>query len=368
MYPLAAEHVVVYRDSATFCAWPFTGGLWQFADGELCAGFIRAPCDYANPETLGHHRIECLAGELVLMRSRDGGLTWPRESLTSVFSRPAFDAVTDASDVANTSPHRYDPRADGYLLISGYGAPTAKRPQGVYVIVSTDRGQSWTAPVRVPSWLRGARFTFAESRPSYVVRPDGMLLLCGSASREEQKDGYGPGTAPVIWGSWNGGASWGLLSEVPVSPAGPIAIMPYPLFLDNGELALAVRRQYDTYNAYTQLYVSADGGRTWALRSRVNDWGAPANLVQLGDGRLVCVYGYRQEQPGIRARVSADRGRTWGEELIVRPGGGSWDLGYPRTLLRPDGALLTVYYFNEASDPVQQDGGVRHIAATIWRV
>jgi hypothetical protein len=35
-------------------------------------------------------------------------------------------------------------------------------------------------------------------------------------------------------------------------------------------------------------------------------------------------------------------------------------------LLRPDGRLVTVYYINSKTDPVQQDGGVRHIAATIW--
>jgi hypothetical protein len=79
------------------------------------------------------------------------------------------------------------------------------------------------------------------------------------------------------------------------------------------------------------------------------------------------VYGYRRPPFGIRARVSADRGATWGEEIVLRDDGGSGDLGYPRTHLRDDGALVTAYYFNLAGDPIQQNGGVRHIAATIWR-
>jgi len=40
--------------------------------------------------------------------------------------------------------------------------------------------------------------------------------------------------------------------------------------------------------------------------------------------------------------------------------GGCWDLGYPRTVQRPDGKLVTMYYFND--DPQRE----RYIAATIW--
>ena len=40
--------------------------------------------------------------------------------------------------------------------------------------------------------------------------------------------------------------------------------------------------------------------------------------------------------------------------------GGCWDLGYPRTVQRPDGKLATLYYFND--DPQHE----RYIAATIW--
>ena len=82
----------------------------------------------------------------------------------------------------------------------------------------------------------------------------------------------------------------------------------------------------------------------------------------------MCVYGYRRPPYGLRARISPDRCVTWGEEIVLRDDGGSWDLGYPRTHLRADGSLVTVYYFNLKADPIQREGGVRHIAATLWRV
>jgi len=40
-------------------------------------------------------------------------------------------------------------------------------------------------------------------------------------------------------------------------------------------------------------------------------------------------------------------GRPWGSDVVLRRDGGNWDLGYPRTVQRPDGKLVTVYYFNE---------------------
>jgi hypothetical protein len=58
--------------------------------------------------------------------------------------------------------------------------------------------------------------------------------------------------------------------------------------------------------------------------------------------------------------LSKDGGRTWGREIILRDDGGGRDLGYPRTIQRLDGKLVTVYYFHD------QPRGNRYIAATIW--
>jgi hypothetical protein len=83
-------------------------------------------------------------------------------------------------------------------------------------------------------------------------------------------------------------------------------------------------------------------------------------MLKLKGGRLAMAYGYRLEPYGIHARFSADNGKTWGEEFTLRSDGGSWDLGYPRMVQRPDGKLVTVYYYN--SDAKSE----RFIGATIW--
>jgi len=361
----------VFRDNEYFAAWPFTGGLWQFADGEIVAGFTRAPADYNDPETLSHGRVEHDYGEHILVRSTDAGRTWPGSTLTTLYHRSDMDTKVAAASVGTTADRGHDPSADGYMLVAGHGNPSPENPGHAFAIVSSDRGRTWTDPVRLPTWLPGSdRYTwsFATGRPSYVVRADGMLLLFACASRTVQDKSWGIDAVPVVYASWNGGASWGFLAEIELTPMRPMGVTPYPVLLDNGEILVAVRRQYNGYNAFTQVYRSVDGGGTWTFLSRASDWGAPANLVQLPDTRLVCVYGYRQHPWGIRARVSEDRGATWGRELVLRDDGGSWDLGYPRTLVLPTGTLLTVYYFNCKNDSVQQDGGVRHIAATRWRI
>ena len=140
---------------------------------------------------------------------------------------------------------------------------------------------------------------------------------------------------------------------------------PRPLPLKDGRILASLRSQRDpTCILWTEVHASDDGGRTWRFLSRVNDWGAPGDLVQMADGRIVCVYGYRLAPFGIRYRVSGDGGRTWGSEIILREDGGSWDLGYPRIIEVTPGRLLTVYYINLKDDPVQLNGGVRHIACS----
>jgi hypothetical protein len=62
----------------------------------------------------------------------------------------------------------------------------------------------------------------------------------------------------------------------------------------------------------------------------------------------------------MRAKLSSDNGATWGPEITLRDDAANWDFGYPRSVLRPDGKVVTVYYFTTRQRPEQ------HIAATIW--
>jgi hypothetical protein len=115
---------------------------------------------------------------------------------------------------------------------------------------------------------------------------------------------------------------------------------------------------------WIETYRSRDDGQSWALdKVPAADLGEgnPASLIRLADGRLCMAYGHRAAPFSIKARLSRDGGRTWDREIILRQDGGGRDLGYPRSVQRPDGEVVTVYYFWD-----QKTGPERYIAATIW--
>ena len=79
------------------------------------------------------------------------------------------------------------------------------------------------------------------------------------------------------------------------------------------------------------------------------------------DGRLCLTYGFRAYPYSIRAKLSDDNGKTWGPTIILRSDGTDRDIGYVRSIVRPDGKVVTTYYIDDA-----ETGPERYIGATIW--
>jgi len=159
----------------------------------------------------------------------------------------------------------------------------------------------------------------------------------------------------------DGGLTWKLLSYIgPEPPKGSFAIMPSTVRTPAGVLLTSIRMGRPDANI--QLWRSNDVGLSWSKVSEVtvNIGGNPPASVLLPDGRLCVTYGHRQKAFGIRARISADEGKTWASEIILRDDGFDGDLGYPRTVVRPDGRILTIYYFN---GPKPEERGIE---GTVW--
>ena len=368
------EHGVVYRNEKEFCGWPFYCGFWKTADGSLLASFKRIPTEYNVYNDVDHNNLTRNKGKLWTIRSSDNGKSWDPGSFQAVFDMD----ILEESDLPGGGAADWsdEPPLDFFshdTLLMGGGIPRLFAPGGeAWMRASTDGGRSWRRPMLLPKYELPSLTAFGSSM--YATREDGVHILGLNTGAPEALS-----PRPLVYQS-SDGKNWRFLSFVteerppsPFYPGGsPFAPAPhfYPrvTILKGGRMLASLRYQRDPRNViWTEIHESIDGGRTWSYLSRVNDWGAPGDLVPMRDGRVVCVYGYRIMPTGVRYRVSEDKGRTWGPEMILRDDGGSWDLGYPRVIEVEPGVLMTIYYMNLKSDPVQVNGGVRHIAWTKFR-
>jgi hypothetical protein len=190
------------------------------------------------------------------------------------------------------------------------------------------------------------------ARTDYFINgPHDMTVLL-TAAKSNRREGR-----VICVRTRDGAKTWSFVSYVGPEPL-DYAIMPSSVRLGPAEILTAIRRR-----EWIDVYRSNDNGESWSFvnQATLETGGNPPSMLLLPDGRVVVTYGYHKEPYGIRARFSKDHGLTWSaEETILRSDGGGRDLGYPRTVLRPDGKLVSVYYFNDAADRE------RYIGATIW--
>jgi len=140
------------------------------------------------------------------------------------------------------------------------------------------------------------------------------------------------------------------------------AVMPSTVRTSSRDLVTTVRMR-DFPHRWIDAYASRDGGRSWTLLSTPapdTGQGNPPDLTTLADGRLCLTYGYRGEPYAIHGRLSSDQGKSWTEPFVLRGNGGSQDIGYSRSVVRPDGKVVTVYAFHDRTS------SVRDIEAAIW--
>ena len=363
------QQSTVYRQPGRFAGWPANYGLWAWGN-ELVLCF-----------TLGYHRTVArglhardTTQPFVTMqaRSRDGGATW---------EVGAFPGHTPGGRGLSADEHMEPCLGVGAAILAG-DAP-ALPPGGLHLAapdlailcartgleagvqsffyVSTDRCHTWQGPYALPMFGQ----TGIAARTDAVILSDNEALLFLTANKRDGQEGR-----VLCAHSGDGLGTFSLRAFIgDEPPSGAFAIMPASVRLPDGRILTAIRCRGSDGAAWIELWSSDDTGHSWHLATcpvtfaERGHGGNPPTLTLLADGRLALAYGNRDAPCTIAARLSDDQGHTWSPELTLRNGGGSRDLGYPRTVARSDGALVTAYYFNDRPD----GDGERFIEATIWR-
>lgn len=358
------EHVEIYHREGEYPAWPANYGLWAWGN-EIVAIFslgFKGAQEGLHARDMNRPFIGQQA------RSLDGGRTWVAEPFNGAI--PGGTTLSGDEHVIpalqcqpNIDPDSDLPPVDTPLDFTDPETIVMCARTGLvegaisWFYVSRDRAHSWSGPFRLGDF--GQKGISARTDIVPLSKHEALFFLTAVKANGQEGRVFCAQTA-------DGGRTFALRSFVGEEPDG-FAIMPASLLLANGEILTMVRCSGPLdgkRRAWIAQYRSRDKGLTWQQEedavANTGYGGNPPTLNRLADGRLLLVYGYRDAPFGIRARIGDPLGHTWGDEVILRQDGGMSDLGYPRTVILENGSALTVYYFNHGADTD------RYIAGTLF--
>ena len=356
----SARHVFIYHERGRFAGFPANHGIWHWGN-EILVGFSAG--DYKDLGPNRHAIDREKPEEHLLARSLDGGETWMIED-------PAAHGVlvgaaggrhgTLPSGVSEPEPQDCPGGIDfthrDFALTCRMTGTDSGQSRFYY---SYDRGRLWKGPFKLPLFGQPG----IAARTDYIINGPHDCLVFLTASKRNGREGR------IICARTEDGAkSWRLIGKVGPEPEG-YSIMPSSVRLSPKELLTTIRCRAGADaqgKSWIEAWKSQDDGQTWSLLNRpVSDTGEgnPPQLIGLTDGRPCLTYGVRAAPYRICAKLSADAGRTWSGEIVLRDDGAGRDLGYVRSVQRPDGKVVTIYYFWE-----RKTGPERYLAATIWEL
>jgi hypothetical protein len=369
-----AAHAILHKDPHAYSAHP---QIAVAPNGDWLVVFNKAP---RRPFIL--HPPEEPLFRNVIMRSRDRGANWTTPqvapnyewhgtecaSLTTLRDRRVMlnqwrfrwyplglarrhlateKVVFPATFLRGWAQSPEHDAADYRALPPEQLAPWARGGGETCVHFSDDHGESWTSSIHIDT----TPYSGGYGMRGACELPNGDLLLPLSDVPHCR--------IVFVVRSTDGVRSWGRPIEV-ARRDGSEFEEPSLIQLPSGRLLMLMR---DNGTRHLHQCISEDAGDSWSPPLLLPIEGYPPHLLLLPDGRVLCTYGWRQPDYGIRAVLSHDGGETWDIERAIRIRSGlpNKDLGYPCTILDGDGSLFTVYY-GQGSD------GVTCIMATRWRL
>ncbi len=330
--PVIARYVAVDN----VCAWPM---LVTLRDGTIVAVIFNRP---------SHGQRE---GDVDIWASRDGE-RWEQRGHPAP-NEPETVRMNVAAGLA----------ANGDLLVLCSGWTNVKQPERpkqaafrdavlpIWVCRSADGGRTWTQrkefPANEPGWM-----PFIPFGP-IIAGADGALHVSCYAGQFADPT---QSTRTKGWRAWHfrsddDGRTWRQTSVI-----GPTHNETAIFHLGGRDWLAAARTDA------MEIFRSADDGQTWGDQQRVTARNEiNGHLARLRDGRVLLSYGSRVKgEFGVLAKLSADEGRTWGPPVRLATSLET-DCGYPSSVQRPDGKIVTAYYAKRVENHERY-----HMGVAIW--
>ncbi len=338
--PSVVKHVTVYKEPGRFGGWPANHGIWSWGD-EIVVGFSQA---YFKKVETGHAIDRSKPSVPRFARSLDGGETWKIEV-------PSFLDANDKEKEPTDPPGGIDFTHPDFAMTLRMVSSREGYSRFYY---STDSCHTWKGPYELPTYGRKV----ISARTDYIVNGEHDLMAFITSGKENGREGR-----VFVTRTTDGGKTWPFVAWIGPEPPG-FSIMPSSVRLSPSKILTTLRQKEDDKH-WIDAYLSEDDGKSWRYLNRPAEStggfvGNPPSMIMLKDGRLAMTYGYRSPPYEIRARLSSDNGKTWGNEIILRTKAGCEDLGYPRTVQRTDGKIVTLYYISD------ERYAERFIEAAIW--
>jgi hypothetical protein len=376
----ALEHFFVYKNPGHACN---QVSVIALQNGETLMGF--------NEE---RYPIHADSGQSCLIKSKDGGRTWDPSTKQVIWPYTefggnwdcAFAQVSDGTILMHTrvcsfiAPTGIKSEGDQMLGLPPPGMPERlKRQTGYALLKSGDNGHTWSEPIPVNtapvSSAASGPYACGGSGAGHIIElPDGGLLMPLAGTLSATGEGGTEPTRCFLLRSDDGGDNWEYWSTVAFDPAGIISFMePGMTRLKDGRLVCLMRTSHKPRRQDNMWFTdSDDDGISWSPPRRTSLWGYPADVLQLMDGQVLAVYGYRKEPWGVRGCISGD-GLNWDgkNEFVIREGGIAkrpkglrpptiwdsliygqyWHIGYPTVTQLRDGTVIAAYHEYSDDDP-----------------
>lgn len=335
------EHCVAIDN---VCAWP---NLMRLPNGEIVATIFNQPC-----HGLWEGDVECWASE--------DGRFWQYRG-TPALHDPGTNRMNVAAGLAHNGDLIVIASGWSHVGVKGEDKQSSAQSQVLPPMLcrSSDGGCSWSINRDVLQHVRLAGRSHLIPFGDVTRSPGGSLSVTfysAAVGGPDQKD-----NAVHFVRSTDDGRTWSAPSTLAAAGHNETAV----LHLGDGRW-LAASRTVRTGEEQRglDLFRSTDNGNTWSLQRPISlERQYPAHLLRLDDGRILLAYSSRCiGMFGIHARLSSDLGCTWSSPVALVHYE-DYDSGYPSSVQRADGAIVTAYYHK--CRPHHQR---YHMGVMIWRL